>query len=256
MDNILKRRKAEAEFKKSSNHISLFFNYISNRSAFTLVEIMVAMLIMVAAIVPVTALMTTNAKDTNVSEAFVAMMHQATRILDTLLERVNYSDIIAAARLNGLANDLATTETILVNMLDIKDSTNTAAPNTAVFDQELRFNGAGIATGKTWQYAEPSRQFEPIVYELRIRQIDKTFRYLLNVGIKNPVNAIGDIPSFDTPNDPVGTPPANRKIGTVFLSGKLMKITLMVGWGTPRPGNNRTYQNNYSLVTFKSKLED
>ena len=87
MDNIFKRRKAEAESKKSSNHISLFFNYISNRSAFTLVEIMVAMLIMVAAIVPVTALMTTNAKDTNVSEAFVAMMHQATRILDTLLER-------------------------------------------------------------------------------------------------------------------------------------------------------------------------
>ncbi|HOD39489.1 MAG: hypothetical protein BWY32_01602 [bacterium ADurb.Bin243] len=243
--------------KKVSNHFCLSLNYLNSHRAFTLVEIMVAMLIMVAAIVPVTALMTNNAKETNVSEAYSAMMHQSTRILDTLLERVRYADIISAARLQGgLASDTATTEATLVNLLDIKDSTNTAAPGTAVFDQELRFDGPGLAAGKTWQYAEPSRQFEPIIYELKIRQIDKTFRYLLNVGIKNPVNAIGEIPDFDTPNDAAATPPDQKKVGSVPLSGKLMKITLLVGWGTPRPGIARTYQNNYSLVTFKAKLED
>lgn len=253
--NII-RRGAAAVGKNSSTHTGLFFDYSGSRNAFTLVEIMVAMLIMVAAIIPVTALMTNNAKETNINEAFVGMMHQSTRILDTLLERVKYSDIIAAARQNGLASDIATTETLIVNLLDIKDSTNTAAPTTAVFDQELRFNGPGIATGKTWQYAEPARQFEPIVYALRIRQMDKTFRYLLNVGIKTPVNAMGDIPSFDTPNDPPNTPPANRKVGSVSLSGKLMKITLMVGWGSPRAGNTKPYQYEYSLVTFKAKLDD
>ncbi len=238
---------------KTSNYISLFLNYLNARSAFTLVEIMVAMLIMVAAIIPVTALMTNNAKETNISEAYGSMMHQSTRILDTLLERVKYSDIIAAARLNGLANDLATTEVVIVNLLDIKDSTNANVP---VFDQELLHNGPGIAAGKTWQYAEPSRQFEPIIYELRIKQIDKTFRYLLNVGIDSTVTGIGQIPSFDTPNDPAGTPPANKKVGSVFLSGKLMKITLLINWGTPRTGVTRPYQHSYSLVTFKANLED
>lgn len=247
------KRRAEGGIFKTSNYISLFFNYHGARRAFTLVEIMVAMLIMIAAIIPVTALMTNNAKETNISEAYGAMMHQATRILDTLLERVKYSDIIAAAKLNGLANDLATTETVLVNLLDIKDSTNANAP---VFDQELLHNGPGIAAGKTWQYAEPSRQFEPIIYELRIKQIDKTFRYLLNIGIDTPVTAIGQIPSFDTPNDPAGTLPANKKVGSVFLNGKLMKITLLINWGTPRTGVTRPYQHSYSLVTFKANLED
>lgn len=238
---------------ETSNYISLFLNYTNTRSAFTLVEIMVAMLIMVAAIIPVTALMTNNAKETNISEAYGAMMHQSTRILDTLLERVKYSDIIVAAKLNGLANDLATTEAVIVNLLDIKDSTNANVP---VFDQELLHNGPGIAAGKTWQYAEPSRQFEPIIYELRIRQIDKAFRYLLNVGIDPPITAIGQIPSFDTPNDPAGTLHANKKVGSVFLNGKLMKITLLINWGTPRTGVTRPYQHSYSLVTFKANLED
>jgi hypothetical protein len=254
MDYMLKsKRSAGKEASKTSNYISLFFNYYSSRRAFTLVEIMVAMLIMVAAIIPVTALMTNNAKETNISEAYGAMMHQSTRILDTLLERVQYSDIIAAAKLNGLAGDLATTETVIINLLDIKDSTNANVP---VFDQELLHNGPGIAAGKTWQYAEPSRQFEPIIYELRIRQMDKTFRYLLNVGIDSTVTAIGQIPSFDTPNDPAGTLPVNKKVGSVFLSGKLMKITLLINWGTPRTGVTRPYQHSYSLVTFKANLED
>lgn len=248
------KRRAENEAFKTSNYISLFLNYLNARRAFTLVEIMVAMLIMVAAIIPVTALMTSNAKETNISEAYGAMMHQSTRILDTLLERVQYSDIIAAARLNGLANDMATTETVIVNLLDIKDSTNANVP---VFDKELLHNGPGIAAGKTWQYAESSRQFEPIIYELRIRQMDKTFRYLLNVGIDpTPVTAIGQIPSFDTPNDPAGALPANKKVGSVFLSGKLMKITLLINWGTPRTGVTRPYQHSYSLVTFKANLQD
>jgi len=239
--------------RKSGNYTMFIYNYKNIRRAFTLVEIMVAMLIMVAAIVPVTALMTNNAKETNVSEAYSAMMHQSTRILDTLLERVKYKDIIDAAMLNGLANKMATNEIIINNLLDIKDSTN---GNIAVFDQELRHNGPGIAAGKTWQYAEPSRQFEPIIYQLRITQIDKTFRYLLNVGIKSPVTALAQIPSFDTPDDQPNIPPDQRKVGRVFLNGKLMKITLHVGWGTPRPGINRTYQNNYSLITFKANLED
>ncbi len=245
------KRRAGNGALKTSNYISLFLNYLNARSAFTLVEIMVAMLIMVAAIIPVTALMTNNAKETNISEAYGAMMHQSTRILDTLLERVKYSDIIAAARLNGLNNDLDIKSVEIVNLLDIKDSTNGDVP---VFDKELLHNGPGIAAGKTWQYAEPSRQFEPIIYKLRIQQIDKTFRYLLNVGIDTPITTIGQIPSFDTV-DPDGTPPADKKISSVFLDGKLMKITLFINWGTPRTGVTRQYQHDYSLVTFKANLE-
>jgi len=231
--------------KKHSIYNLSTINISRNERAFTLIEIMVAMLVLIAAVVPVAALMTKNAKDTNVSEATLSMMHQSTRILDTLLERTLYKDIIAAAKLNGLKSDTDTSEVITIpNLLDIKDSTTT--DKLPVFDKELNFNGPGNTTGKTWQYAEVSRQFEPIVYTLKIKQLDKHFKYLKN---KKVVTQLGDIPSYEKPG--------LADVGYVETQAKLMKITLLVEWGVPRSTEgNKTFQNSYSIVTFKAKLED
>lgn len=230
-------------YKLSFTCLYPIYNHYKNNYAFSLVEIMIAIFIMASALIPVAALMTNTTKETNINESFVAMMHQSTRILNTLLERVKYSDIIAAAMQNGLPNANAVNEVTIVNLLDIKDSTNGNQP---VFNNELNFGGA--VAGKTWQYAEPSRQFEPIIFTLKIKQMNKTFRYLKNVGLTNAVTNLNDIPSFDT-TDP-------QQIGSVDVSGKLMKLTLIANWGKPRPGNNKPFQYEYSLITFKAKLED
>lgn len=197
---------------------------------------MIAMLIMVAAVIPVVALMTTNMKETNVGEVYNAMMHQSTRILDTLLESVKYSDIVAAAY--GSATSTATTEVNIQNLLDIMDTR--ANPAVPVFQNDLNpsstaaFNG--ISYGKSWQYADPVRRLEPIRYTLRVKQMDKEYRYFFN-----SANA-GYVPSPDSP--------APADVGKLLVSGKLMKITLFVEWG-PQGDEKR-----YSLVTFKAKLED
>lgn len=228
----------------TSHHSKLSFDYPLNNpnsKAFTLVEIMIAMLIMAAAIVPVVALMTSNAKQTNVGEAYSAMMHQSTRILDTLLERVRYSDIISAAILEGtLPNAASTNEAIInniFNIIDIKEG-----KNRPYFDTPVDFEFNSIVNGKTAQYADPGRKNEPIVYTLRIKQEDREFTYLKNK------DAAGGIPNI------YALAPAN--IGKVFVTGKLMKINLTVEWGVPRPGVAKTYQNIYTLTTFKARLED
>jgi len=219
----------------SYSKLSVFYQIRENR-AFTLVEVMIAMLIMVAAVVPVVALMTTNMKETNVGEVYNAMMHQSTRILDTLLERAKYSDIIAAAY--GSATSTATTEVNVQNLLDIMDTTVT--PAVPIFQDDLNpstmaaFNAGSF--GKSWQYADPNRRLEPIRYTLKIRQMDKTFRYFINSTVATYAP------------DPMN--PAVPDTGKLLISGKLMKITLLVEWG---PAGN---EKRYSLVTFKAKLED
>lgn len=220
---------------------SVLSPYSRGRRAFTLVEIMIAMLIMAAAIVPTVALMTRNTVETNVGEAYAAMINQSTKILDTLLERAKYDDIIAAARLEGtLPNAADTTEAAINNLLNILDrSLNPPAP---YFQGDLDFNT--IVNGKTAQYADPARKQEPIVYSLKIKQIDREMSYLRN---KN-VGGAGDLPNLGA------LQPAD--VGKVYITGKLMKINLTVEWGTPRPGTTTAYQNKYTLVTFKAKLED
>ncbi len=218
-------------------------DYLSNNpdsKAFTLVEIMIAMLIMAAAIVPVVALMTDNAKQTNVGEAYSAMMHQSTRILDTLLERVRYSDIIAAAILEGTLSDASSTKEAIINnifnIIDIKENKNRTY---FVSPSDFEFNT--IVNGRTAQYADPRRKNEPIVYTLKIQQVDRDFSYIKNKDSVNLPN-INSLTAAD--------------IGKVFVTGKLMRINLNVEWGTPKPGVTRPYQNVYTLTTFKARLED
>ncbi len=228
------------------HYSKLSFDYPSpnpDSRAFTLVEIMIAMLIMAAAIVPVVALMTDNAKQTNVGEAYSAMMHQSTRILDTLLERVRYSDIIAAAILEGtLPNAASTNEAIINNIFNIMDLK--AVPPRPYFVTPSDFEFNTIVNGRTAQYADPGRKNEPVVYTLKIKQVDRELSYLRN---KN-VTGAGDIPNINALTA--------ADIGKVFVTGKLMKINLTVEWGKPRTGVTRPYQNTYTLTTFKAKLED
>jgi prepilin-type N-terminal cleavage/methylation domain-containing protein len=230
----------------TSHYSKLSCDYLSinpNSKAFTLVEIMIAMLIMAAAIVPVVALMTDNAKQTNVGEAYSSMMHQSTRILDTLLERVRYSDIVAAAILEGtLPNAASTNEAIINNIFNIIDLK--AVPPRPYFDTPIDFEFNTIVNGRTAQYADPGRKNEPIVYTLKIQQVDRELSYLKN---KN-VTGAGDIPNINALS--------LTDIGKVFVTGKLMRINLTVEWGTPKPGVTRPYQNIYTLTTFKAKLED
>lgn len=195
---------------------------------FTLVEIMLGMVILAMAIVPVATLMTNNVKETNIGEIYSDMMHQSTRILDTLVEYTRYQDIITAAYGNSPAS---TASVQILDLTTIIDSGNTKTPNKPVFDGELKSTKDtpkdGINYGRSWKYADEMRQEEPIRYWLKVEQMSKTFRYY-----ENKAEAAPDV------------------VKSITVHGKLLKLTLVAEWG--QVGKEKSY----SLTTFKANLDN
>ena len=223
---------------RNQKRTMLLLNYQNYFMGFTLVEIMLGMVILVMAIVPVATLMTSNIKETNVGEIYSDMMHQSTRILDTLVEYAKYQDIIKAAY------DTNTTSTAAVQILDLTkiiDSASTT-PNKPIFEGELKSTtdtpSDGVNYGRSWKYADEMRLSSPIRYSLIVEQMSKKFRYF-----ENKVDANGVSTALPNPTNAAD-------IKTITVQGKLMKLTLVVEWGPV--GKEKLY----SLTTFKANLDN
>ncbi len=69
-------------------------NYIKAKKGVTLMEIMIALLILAFAFIPIIAVIGTSTKDTDVANSYVFAQTTARNILDTLLDDVPFNSII------------------------------------------------------------------------------------------------------------------------------------------------------------------
>jgi hypothetical protein len=236
----------------------------------TLVEVMLAMVILALAMIPLAGVMHWGVTDTDYTGQYMGAMQGAQRILNTLLDNAKFSDIRASLELTGPgAND----KWQIVNLADLKqkDSANPGG-TIAIFPVATTPNGPeefvyeGDPRG-TWRYADPQRRVFKVYYKLDFQKIDKKHFHFL----KMPVA---------TGSGVVSTPPplANYEVYITDMSqlsnfrskGQgLYKITLWVTWDPSeqlqregggvglgrRDATGALVARSYALVTFKADLD-
>lgn len=214
-------------------------------SGFTLLEVLVAVVIMAVAIVPIAMTGVNQAAVTSHMSAYVNVMHTSGTILNRMLKEVPFMEIVKDYNL--ITGEVETTVT------DIR-ALKFGTPEVEIFGDlnlqppEDSGTAAGSANFIYYSYRDEAmavtnpNEAHKVFYSMKIKKLDRTFNMWKN-NIANP-----------------SSPPTEANTFTV--QGDLMKITLVASWqetsvysedGTVRAAKKPF---SYSLVTLKANLSE
>lgn len=223
-------------------------------SGFSLLEVLIAVVIMALAVVPISVGMFKQSEVSNHNNLYVKAMHISGTILNRMLKEVPFTEIVKDFSLptgeTGVLN--AMPEIIVTDLRSLKAGT----PEAEIFT-DLKFNApedSGLAFGTANSISFSPRddaldlvdanEALKVFYQMRIQRLDREFGYYKN-NIVNP-----DTGATGTEEN-------------LIIDGNLMRITLIAGWREltiSRDQDRKVYTNNkafyYSLVTMKANLTE
>lgn len=218
-------------------------------SGFSLIEVLIAVVVLASALVPIAMNSITTSTQTSHISAYVNVMHTSGTILSRLLKEVPFMEIVSDFNLPS-----GEVEVTVADLRALKFGT----PEVEIFAglglQAPTDSGTPLGTANYINYSyrdeamavTDAASAHKVYYSMKIKRLDRTFNMWKN-NILNP-----------------SSPPTEAN--TVTVQGQLMKITLTAEWT-----ENTVYRESaedggrvrsalkpfqYSLVTMKSNLTE
>lgn len=214
-------------------------------SGFSLIEVLIAVVIMAVAIVPIAVTGVQQNMNTGHVSAYVNVMHTSGTILNRLLKEVPFMEVV-----NDYSLITGEVETTITDLRALKFGT----PEVEVFQnlnlQPPEDSGMTIGTANFCYYSYRDEAMavtntdaaHKVFYSMKIKKLNRDFNIWKN-NIASPTS-----------------PPTQKD--SMLVEGNLMKITLTAMWqetsSYSENGKVTTTQKPfaYSLVTMKSNLSD